>query len=106
MRLIVSILCAAGLLGGCAGDGATDGGSATYVYDDWLYHHYDWYDDDFWLWVDDHPDCCDDRDDLEEACRTGTTTSTRASSRRCAIGSIPGWTSKESCRRPDSRPRI
>jgi hypothetical protein len=67
MRLIVSILCAAGLLGGCAGAGTTDGGSATYVYDDWLYHHYDWYDDDFWLWVDDHPDCCDDRDDLEEA---------------------------------------
>jgi hypothetical protein len=26
---------------GCASDGATGGGSVTYVYDDWLYHHYD-----------------------------------------------------------------
>jgi DNA-binding CsgD family transcriptional regulator len=45
----------------------TYGSSVHYAYDDWLYHHYDWYDDDFWIWVDDHPDCCDDEDDIEEA---------------------------------------
>ena len=56
-------LSAAILLAGCAGDG----GSGTYVYDDWLYHHDDWYDDDFWIWVDDHPDCCNDRDDIRQA---------------------------------------
>ena len=67
MRPILTIFCAAGLLCGCAGEGTTGGGSVTYVYDDWLYHHYDWYDDDFWIWVDDHPDCCDGQDDIEEA---------------------------------------
>jgi hypothetical protein len=67
MRPILTIFCAAGLLCGCAAEGTTGGGSVTYVYDDWLYHHYDWYDDDFWIWVDDHPDCCDGQDDIEEA---------------------------------------
>jgi hypothetical protein len=67
MRPIVTIFCAAGLLWGCASDGTTGGSSVTYVYDDWLYHHYDWYDDDFWVWVDDHPNCCDDEDDIKEA---------------------------------------
>ena len=67
MRPILTIFCAAGLLCGCVGEGTTGGGSVTYVYDDWLYHHYDWYDDDFWIWVDDHPDCCDDQDDIKEA---------------------------------------
>ena len=59
------------LFAGCAGDG----GSGGYVYHDWLYYHDDWYDDDFWIWVDDHPDCCNDRDDIRQAlaglvCRT------------------------------------
>jgi hypothetical protein len=58
-----------GLLCGCSSEGTTYGSSVSYVYDDWLYHHYDWYDDDFWIWVDDHPDCCDDEDDIEEALR-------------------------------------
>jgi hypothetical protein len=56
-------LSAAILLAGCAGDG----GSSGYVYHDWLYHHDDWYDDDFWIWVDDHPGCCNDRDDIRQA---------------------------------------
>ncbi len=56
-------LCAAILLADCAGDG----GSGAYVYNDWLYHHDDWYDDDFWIWVDDRPDCCHDRDDIRQA---------------------------------------
>jgi hypothetical protein len=51
------------LFAGCAGDG----GSGGYVYHDWLYYHDDWYDDDFWIWVDDHPDCCNDRDDIRQA---------------------------------------
>lgn len=67
MRLVLTILSATCLLCGCAGDSTTGGGSVSYVYDDWLYHHYDWYDDDFWIWVDDHPDCCDNQDDIREA---------------------------------------
>jgi hypothetical protein len=54
---------AATLLVGCAGDG----GSGAYVYHDWLYYREDWYDDDFWIWVDDHPDCCNDQDDIRQA---------------------------------------
>jgi hypothetical protein len=54
---------AATLLVGCA----SNGGSGAYVYHDWLYYHEDWYDDDFWIWVDDHPDCCDDQDDIRQA---------------------------------------
>jgi hypothetical protein len=67
MRLMLTLCCAAGLLSGCSSDGMTHGSSVHYAYDDWLYHHYDWYDDDFWIWVDDHPDSCDDEDDIEEA---------------------------------------
>jgi hypothetical protein len=69
VRLTLTIFCAAFLLCSCAGDDAGDG-SRAYVYDDWLYHHHDWYDDDFWIWADDHPDCCDDQDDIREALRT------------------------------------
>jgi hypothetical protein len=54
---------AATLLVGCA----SDGGSGAYVYNDWLYYHEDWHDDDFWIWVDDYPDCCDDHDDIRQA---------------------------------------
>ena len=60
MRLIPILFGAACLLCGCARDGTTGGGPARYVYGDWLYYEQDWYDDDFWIWVDDHPDCCDD----------------------------------------------
>jgi hypothetical protein len=67
MRLIPAFFSAACLLCGCAGDGTTGGGPARYVYSDWLYYGQGWYDDDFWIWVDDHPDCCDDQDDLKEA---------------------------------------
>jgi hypothetical protein len=67
IRLMLTLYCAAGLLCGCSSAGTTGGSSVTYVYDDWLYHHYDWYDDDFWVWVDDNPDCCDDEDDIKEA---------------------------------------
>jgi hypothetical protein len=67
MRLIPILLGGMYLLCGCAGDGTTSGGPARYVYSDWLYYEQDWYDDDFWIWVDDHPDCCDEQDDLKEA---------------------------------------
>jgi hypothetical protein len=59
---------AACLLGGCASDGPDTGGRpARYVYDDWLYYDQGWYDDDFWIWADENPECCDDRDDIEQA---------------------------------------
>jgi hypothetical protein len=67
MRLMLTLFCAAGLLCGCSSEGTIYGSSVAYVYDDWLYQHHDWYDDDFWIWVDDHPDCCGDEDDIEEA---------------------------------------
>ena len=67
MRLMLTIVGAACLLCGCTSDETTAAGSARYVYDDWLYYNQDWYDDDFWIWVDDHPDCCDDAADLREA---------------------------------------
>jgi hypothetical protein len=52
------------LTAGCASD---RGSTTPYVYKDWLYYHEDWYDDDFWVWVDDHPDCCDSKDDVKQA---------------------------------------
>jgi hypothetical protein len=67
MRLIPTLFSAACLLCGCAGDSTTGGGPARYVHSDWLYYEQGWYDDDFWIWVDDHPDCCDDQEDLQEA---------------------------------------
>lgn len=66
MRRLVSISAALGaaiLLVGCAGNHD----SGPYVYNDWLYYRDDWYDDDFWIWVDDHPDCCADQDDVKQA---------------------------------------
>jgi hypothetical protein len=67
MRLMLTLFCTVCLLCGCSSEGTTYGSSVSYVYDDWLYHHYDWYDDDFWIWVDDHPDCCNDQDDIRYA---------------------------------------
>ena len=67
MRLIPILCSAACLLCGCASDGTTGTNSARYVYSDWLYYEQGWYDDDFWIWVDEHPDCCDDQDDLKKA---------------------------------------
>ena len=61
--IICAGLGAAILVAGCA----SNGGSGAYVYNDWLYQHDDWYDDDFWIWVDDHPDCCNDQDDVKQA---------------------------------------
>jgi hypothetical protein len=106
MRLILPLFCAAGLLCGCSSEDTTYGSSVSYVYDDWLYQHHDWYDDDFWIWVDDHPDCCDDEDDIEEALQNWYDDLDPDQQRRCAIGSRPGWTNTESCPRPDSRAEI
>jgi hypothetical protein len=65
LAMISAGIGAAILLVGCAGDRD----STAYVYDDWLYYHEDWYDDDFWIWADDHPDCCDSESDVKEALR-------------------------------------
>ena len=66
MRLRSAVFSLACLLSGCAGDGTDTGGRPVrYVYDDWLYYGQGWYDDDFWIWVDDHPECCDDQGDIE-----------------------------------------
>ena len=70
MRLSWIAVCLGCLLCACAGDRATGGGAQASVYNDWLYHHYHWYDDDFWIWADDQPDCCTDEDDLKEALST------------------------------------
>ena len=67
MRLISTMICVASLLLGCSGSGSDGYDSTVYVYDDWLYHHDEWYDDEFWIWVDDHPDCCEDADDIRQA---------------------------------------
>jgi hypothetical protein len=61
------LLGAACLLCGCASDGTNDASPTPYVYSDWLYYQQRWYDDDFWMWADDHPDCCHDREDLKDA---------------------------------------
>jgi hypothetical protein len=63
LALISAWLGGAILLAGCA----SDRGSTPPVYKDWLYYHEDWYDDDFWVWADDHPNCCDSKDDVEQA---------------------------------------
>ena len=67
MRLISILLALAGLLCGCASDGTTGGSQGRYVYGDWPYYQQAWYDDDFWVWVDEHPNCCDGQSDLREA---------------------------------------
>lgn len=69
MRLIPVLLGALCLLAGCAGPGTSGGSQAQYIDTDWLYYQRSWYDDDFWIWVDDHPDCCEDKQDLKEALR-------------------------------------
>jgi hypothetical protein len=67
MRLTVLVVCAACLTCGCASNGTTGGDSAIDVYDDWLYYQQDRYDDDFRVWVDENPDCCDDREEIRDA---------------------------------------
>ena len=69
-RLKAAVFCAALLLGGCAADRTAGGGAEATVHDDWLYHHYHWYDDDYWIWADEHPDCCEDEDDIRDSLRT------------------------------------
>jgi hypothetical protein len=70
------VLFAAFLLLSCGTDSAPSSGPAApypyspYAYHDWLYLHYYWYDDDFWEWVDDHPTCCYDRDDIKQGLQT------------------------------------
>jgi hypothetical protein len=70
LAIISAGLGAAILLAGCEshrGSSPSAYGSGPDVYNDWLYYHEDWYDDDFWVWVDDHPDCCASKDDMKEA---------------------------------------
>ena len=70
LAIISAGLGAAILLVGCESDrGSRQSayGSGPAVYNDWLYYREDWYDDDFWIWVDDHPDCCANQDDMKEA---------------------------------------
>jgi hypothetical protein len=72
----LTVLGAACLLCGCGSDGATTRGVSPgyayspYAYHDWLYVHQYWYDDDFWIWADDHPECCYGRDDVKQAVQT------------------------------------
>jgi hypothetical protein len=80
MRKSLIVLCAAYLLLGCGSDSAPSTAPgpygyapyaySPYAYHDWLYLHYYWYDDDFWEWVDDHPTCCYDRDDIKQGLQT------------------------------------
>jgi hypothetical protein len=67
MLLRTTLFGAACLLCGCTSNGTTNAGPASYVYGDWLYYEQGWYDDDFWDWFDEHPDCCDDQNDLKGA---------------------------------------
>jgi hypothetical protein len=69
-RLTAAVLGAALLLCACAGDDKAGGGAQPVVYNDWLYHHHHWYDDDYWIWADEHPDCCDDEDDIRDNLKT------------------------------------
>ena len=66
MRLRITVFGAACLLCGCASDGTTGAARALRLRRLALLPH-GWYDDDFWIWVDDHPDCCDDQDDIQNA---------------------------------------
>ena len=68
--LVRALFCAAFLLCGCSSDRSAGGGAQATVHNDWLYHHYHWYDDDFWIWADEHPECCDDDDDLRDELKT------------------------------------
>lgn len=52
---------------GCGSDGPPNSDLTAQAYEDWLYHSDSWYDEPFWIWVDDHPDCCGDGEDLKEA---------------------------------------
>src|SRR5262245_60119090 len=74
MRNLLIILGAACLLAGCESGGAsgpsTPYPSSPYAYNDWLDLHYYWYDDDFWIWADEHPECCYDRDDIKQGLQT------------------------------------
>jgi len=59
----------AGLLTACADDRSPSDTAAVNAYDDWIYHPDGWYDDSFWIWIDNNPDCCDDeniRESLED----------------------------------------
>jgi hypothetical protein len=69
MRRMLGLL-APGLivtLMGCANDDPAPVDPMAYAYRDWLYHPYGWYDDPFWIWVDDNPGCCATGDDLKDA---------------------------------------
>jgi hypothetical protein len=63
LAIISAAVSAPLLLAGCA----SDRGTTPYVYNDWLYYNEAWYDDDYWIWVDDHPGCCDSKAEMNEA---------------------------------------
>lgn len=67
MRKMILVAGLAALLGGCADDAGGPSHGSVYAYDDWIYHPYGWYDDPFWIWVDNNPDCCDSGDDIKES---------------------------------------
>lgn len=59
-------LVSVGALAACTGTTSHD---PEPVYSAWLHDDYYWYDDDFWLWLDEDDDCCVDPDDLRDALR-------------------------------------
>jgi hypothetical protein len=69
-RRMATAFCVAFLLCSCAGDNEKGADAQPPVYNDWLYHHHHWYDDDYWVWADEHPDCCDDEDDIRDSLST------------------------------------
>ena len=63
-RRVFALLPGAWLLVACAGQPQPP---PQPIYSVWLHDDYYWYDDDFWIWIDDNPDCCSNPDDLRDA---------------------------------------
>ena len=63
-RRVFALLPGAWLLVACAGQPQAP---PQPIYSVWLHDDYYWYDDDFWIWIDDNPDCCSNPDDLRDA---------------------------------------
>ena len=67
MRKIVLAVGLAVLMAGCAEHERSSTTPANHAYSDWMHHPYSWYDDSFWIWVDNDPECCADDWDIDEA---------------------------------------
>jgi hypothetical protein len=67
MRAVALLMTMGAILTACAAEDRAPVDPVAYAYNDWLYHPYGWYDDPFWVWVDDNPGCCDSGDDLRAA---------------------------------------